>query len=437
MRHPDVPEELRGTYAGLAHPASVEHLTRLGVTAVELLPIHHFVSEDHVLQHRGLVNYWGYNTLGFFAPHAAYSSSGTRGQQVTEFKDMVKALHAAGLEVILDVVYNHTAGGQRAGPDPELPRPGQPGLLPAEPRTAHADYTGCGNTGRLAAQRAAADHGLAALLGHRDARRRVPVRPGQRPGAVVPRRRHARLVHVDDPAGSRAALGQAHRRAVGRGRRGATRWAASHRCGRSGTTSSATACVTTGAGSAAAFAARLAADRLMRDLYASEGRRPFASINFVTAHDGFTMRDLVSYNGKHNEANKEHNRDGIGQQPVLEPRVRGRDRRRRDPRATAAAAAQPADDAAAEHRRPDARRRGRAGPDPARQQQRLLPGQRDKFGSTGPCATTTPICSPRRGPCCGCVASTPFSGSAGISRAAPLSTARARISPGLRPPAGR
>src|SRR4051812_25161662 len=114
MRHADVPPSLRGTYAGLAHPAFVEHLLGLGVTAVELLPVHHFVSEPHLLR-RGLTNYWGYNTLGYFAPHAAYSSAGSAGGQVTEFKAMVKALHAAGIEVILDVVYNHTAEGDHSG----------------------------------------------------------------------------------------------------------------------------------------------------------------------------------------------------------------------------------------------------------------------------------------------------------------------------------
>ncbi|MDX3274676.1 alpha-amylase family glycosyl hydrolase, partial [Streptomyces scabiei] len=113
--HPDVPPELRGTYAGLAHPAVVEHLTSLGVTAIELMPVHQFV-QDGVLRDRGLTNYWGYNTIGFFAPHNAYAAHGTRGQQVGEFKSMVKALHAAGLEVILDVVYNHTAEGNEKGP---------------------------------------------------------------------------------------------------------------------------------------------------------------------------------------------------------------------------------------------------------------------------------------------------------------------------------
>ena len=128
--HDRVPEELRGTYAGLATPAVTDYLKDLGVTAVELLPVHQFFSEP-ALAERGLVNYWGYNSLGFFAPHNAYSSAGDRGQQVTEFKQMVKDFHLAGLEVILDVVYNHTAEAGPARSDAELPRPRRPGLLPA------------------------------------------------------------------------------------------------------------------------------------------------------------------------------------------------------------------------------------------------------------------------------------------------------------------
>ncbi len=114
-RHPGVPEHLRGTYAGMGSPAAIDHLVKLGVTAVELLPVHHFLSEHHLVT-KGLTNYWGYNSIGYFAPHAAYSSSGTRGEQVREFKAMVRTLHAAGIEVILDVVYNHTAEGNHLGP---------------------------------------------------------------------------------------------------------------------------------------------------------------------------------------------------------------------------------------------------------------------------------------------------------------------------------
>ena len=147
MRNPGVPEKLRGTYAGLAHPSSIEYLKRLGVTAVELLPIHHFIDEGHLLD-KGLRDYWGYNTLGYFAPMSRYSSSGDRGEQVREFKEMVKALHAAGIEVILDVVYNHTCEGNRMGPMLSFK-----GIcnttyyrqVPDNPRY-YMDYTGTGNT---------------------------------------------------------------------------------------------------------------------------------------------------------------------------------------------------------------------------------------------------------------------------------------------------
>src|SRR3954470_9583951 len=147
-RHPDVPPHLRGTFAGAAHAAVVEHLKDLGGTAVELLPVQHFVSEPHLLR-RGLTNYWGYNTLGFFAPHAAYSvAGGRRGAQVTEFKAMVKALHAAGIEVLLDVVYNHTAEGDQTGPTLSLKGIDNAGyyrVAGANP-ARYDDYTGCGNT---------------------------------------------------------------------------------------------------------------------------------------------------------------------------------------------------------------------------------------------------------------------------------------------------
>lgn len=144
--HPDIPEELRGTYAGLAHPAAIEHLTKLGVTAVELLPVHQFAHEDHLLR-RGMKNYWGYNSIGYFAPHAGYAATGTAGQQVGEFKRMVRALHAAGIEVILDVVYNHTAEADEHGPTLSLRGMDNRGYyrLQSDARR-YADYTGCGNT---------------------------------------------------------------------------------------------------------------------------------------------------------------------------------------------------------------------------------------------------------------------------------------------------
>src|SRR5690606_22552530 len=146
-QHPSVPEELRGTYAGLAHPSAIEHLTRLGVTAVELLPVHEFVDEGHLID-RGLVNYWGYNSLNFFAPAARYASARTPGEHVREFKGMVKALHAAGIEVILDVVYNHTAEGSELGPTLSfrgIDNPTYYKLVPQHPRY-YMNYTGTGNS---------------------------------------------------------------------------------------------------------------------------------------------------------------------------------------------------------------------------------------------------------------------------------------------------
>ena len=186
MRHPDVPADLRGSYAGLGHEAVIDYLTRLGVTAVELLPVHQYVPEEFLLK-RGLTNYWGYNSIGYFAPHQGYSAAvraGQPGGQVAEFKAMVRALHAAGLEVILDVVFNHTAEGDANGPTlcfRGLDNQAYYRLDPADP-SRYYDTTGTGNSlnaGRPA--HAAADHGLAAVLADRDARGRLPVRPGRHP----------------------------------------------------------------------------------------------------------------------------------------------------------------------------------------------------------------------------------------------------------------
>ncbi len=308
MTHPDVPEHLRGTYAGLAHPAVIAHLTSLGVTAVELLPIHHFISEDHVLSH-GLTNYWGYNTLGFFAPHAAYSSSGTRGQQVTEFKAMVKALHAAGLEVILDVVYNHTAEGNEQGPTLMFRGIDNEGYYRLSHGRKYADYTGCGNT-----PDASQPHMLQLImdsLRYWVTERHVDGFRFDLASAL------ARSFHDVDMLGSFMSTIQqdpvlrtvkliAEPWDVGAGGYQVgefpplwTEWNDKYRdCIRD---------YWRGYGSLSELGWRLTGSA---DLYASEGRRPFASINFVTAHDGFTLRDLTSYSQKHNLANKEHNRDG-------------------------------------------------------------------------------------------------------------------------------
>ena len=316
--HDRIPEELRGTYAGLGHHVVTDYLTDLGVTAVELLPIHEFVSEPHLRRH-GLTNYWGYNSIGYFAPHSAYSSSGDRGQQVTEFKQMVKNLHDAGIEVILDVVYNHTAEAgadgptlsfrglddlgyyQRVSPDPRDRQPA--GHLLGHHRLRQ-------HRRRRPPRGAAADPGLAALLGHRDARRRLPVRPGLGAGPHRPRDRHGLPLPDHDRPGPRAAAREADRRAVGHldGRLPCRRVPAA---------------VGGVERPVPRHDARLLAllDRRgaqpsrpgspgSSDLYLDDGRSPYASINFITAHDGFTLRDLVSYDVKHNEANREDNRDG-------------------------------------------------------------------------------------------------------------------------------
>ncbi|RBY86378.1 glycogen debranching protein GlgX [Blastococcus sp. TF02A-30] len=310
-RHPDVPPHLRGTYAGLAHPAFVEHLRSLGVTAVELLPVHHFVSEPHLLR-RGLTNYWGYNTLGYFAPHAAYSSAGGAGGQVTEFKTMVKALHAAGIEVILDVVYNHTAEGDHTGPTLSLKGIDNPGYyrLDGMNPARYTDYTGCGNT--LDVRRPAV---LALLMDslrywvtemHVDGFRFDLASALARSMHDVDRLSAFFDVVHQDPVVSTVKL-IAEPWDVGPGGYQVgnfpppwTEWNGKYRD------------TVRDVWAGAKVGVRDLAYRLTgsSDLYRSDGRRPFASINFVTAHDGFTMADLVAYEHKRNEANGEDNRDG-------------------------------------------------------------------------------------------------------------------------------
>ena len=318
--HDRVPEELRGTYAGLGTPAVVDYLRDLGITAVELLPIHQFLTEPALAQ-RGKVNYWGYNSIGFFAPHGAYSASGDRGQQVTEFKAMVKAFHDAGIEVLLDVVYNHTAEAGALGPTysfrgqddlgiyhrVELPGDRTPGTAPDD---TYWDVTGCGNTVNagtpfalrmildslrywvsemhvdgfrfdLASALTRVDHRidldchLLSAIGQDPVLRHVKLiaepwdasMDGYRVGEFPPP-----WVEWNDQF--RDELRDFWRQQSGGMRNVATRLAGSS------------------------------------DLYADDGRSPYASVNFVTAHDGFTVRDLVSYNEKHNEENGEDNRDG-------------------------------------------------------------------------------------------------------------------------------
>ena len=309
--HPVIPDEQRGTYLGLAHPAVISHLKGLGVTAVELMPVHQFVTDSH-LSEKGLGNYWGYNTIGFFAPHNAYAASGIRGQQVQEFKTMVRALHQAGIEVILDVVYNHTAEGNHLGPTLSFRGIDNAALLPAggrRPALLHGHHRDREQPAHAAPARAPDDHGLAALLGARHARGRLPVRPGRHPGPPVPRGGPAVRVLRPGPAGPVVSQVKliAEPWDVGDGGYQVgnfpplwSEWNGKYRDtirdfwrGQPATLPE--------------FASRLTGSS---DLYQQDSRRPVASVNFVTCHDGFTLPDLVSYDHKHNEANGEDGRDG-------------------------------------------------------------------------------------------------------------------------------
>lgn len=310
MTHPGIPEELRGTYAGLAHPAAIDHLRRLGVTAVELLPVHQFAHEDHLLR-RGLTNYWGYNSIGYFAPHAAYAAGGSTGRQVGEFKDMVRALHDAGIEVILDVVYNHTAEAGELGPTLSLKGIDNRGYyrLQADARR-YADYTGCGNTLHVVQPQ------VLRLI--TDSLRYWVTEMGVDGfrfdlAAALARSMHDvdmlspfLAVIAQDPVLRRVKL-IAEPWDVGAGgyQVGAfpplwTEWNDRYRDAVRDFWRGALPDVRD-------LGYRLSGSS---DLYAWGGRRPYASVNFVTAHDGFTLRDLVSYEHKHNEANGEDNRDG-------------------------------------------------------------------------------------------------------------------------------
>ncbi|MFJ2745475.1 glycogen debranching protein GlgX [Streptomyces sp. NPDC087440] len=310
MRHPGIPEELRGTYAGLAHPAAIDHLVRLGVTAVELLPVHQFAHEDHLLR-RGLKNYWGYNSIGYFAPHAAYAASGTAGQQVGEFKRMVQALHAAGIEVILDVVYNHTAEAGELGPMLSMRGIDNRGYYRLQDDARrYADYTGCGNTLHVVQP-----HVLRLIT---DSLRYWVNEMGVDGfrfdlAAALARSMHDvdmlspfLAVIAQDPTLRRVKL-IAEPWDVGSGgyQVGAfpplwTEWNDRYRDAVRDFWRGALPDVRD-------LGYRLSGSS---DLYAWGGRRPYASVNFVTAHDGYTLRDLVSYEQKHNAANGEGNRDG-------------------------------------------------------------------------------------------------------------------------------
>jgi isoamylase len=310
MAHPDIPPDLRGTYAGLAHPAAIKHLTDLGVTAVELLPVHEFAPEIHLLD-VGLTNYWGYNSLSYFAPHHGYAAHPSCGGQVAEFKSMVKALHAAGLEVILDVVYNHTCEGDQLGPTLSwrgIDNDGYYRLDPQNPRL-YTDYTGCGNTLNLTQPhviRMIMDSlrywvtemhvdgfrfDLAAALA-RSLQDVDMLGPFMTTIAQDPVLRNVKLIAEPWDVGPGGYQ-------VGEFPPLWTEWNGKYRdCLRDFWRSR------SGVGE---LGWRLSGSA---DLYTSEGRRPYASINFITCHDGFPMRDLVSFDHKHNEANLEGNRDG-------------------------------------------------------------------------------------------------------------------------------
>jgi isoamylase len=316
VRHPGVPEPLRGTYAGLGHEAAIEHLTSLGVTAVELLPVHQYVP-DYFLRRRGLTNYWGYQTIGYFAPHHAYSTvvgSGQAGAQVAEFKAMVRALHRAGLEVILDVVFNHTAEGGEDGPTlcfRGLDNTAYYRLDPDDPRR-YLDTTGTGNTldaGSPVALRLIMDslrYWLTEM--HVDGFRfDLAATLARQVGGFSRLSAFFDLV-AQDPVVSQAKLvaepwdvGQADSYDLGRFPAQWREWNGKYRDTMRDFWRSQKI------GGLGEFATRFTGSS---DLYGRDRRRPTASVNLITVHDGFTLRDLVSYDTKHNEANGEDNRDG-------------------------------------------------------------------------------------------------------------------------------
>ena len=308
--HPQIPESIRGTYAAIAHPVTISYLKELGITAIELMPIHYFITDRH-LEEKGLTNYWGYNTIGFFAPDVRYASNGIRGEQVTEFKNMVKELHKAGIEVILDVVYNHTGEGNHMGPTISFRGIDNAAYYRlTEDRRYCMDYTGTGNT--LNAQLPSVLRLIMDSLRYWILEMHVD---GFRfdLAATLARELHEvdrlssffDIIH-QDPVISQVKLiaepwdiGEGGYQ-VGKFPPGWAEWNGKYRdCIRD---------YWRGADSMLGeFALRFTGSP---DLYKDDYRRPTASINFVTAHDGFTLNDLVSYNEKHNEANGEDNNDG-------------------------------------------------------------------------------------------------------------------------------
>jgi len=309
--HPEIPQELRGTYAGLAHPVAIEYLKKLGITAVELMPVHQFVDDKHLLD-KGLRNYWGYNSINFFAPDSRYSASGDHGEQIGEFKAMVKALHRAGIEVILDVVYNHTAEGNQMGPTLSfrgIDNSTYYRLVGDNPRY-YMDFTGTGNTLNvrhpqvlklimdslrywvqdmhvdgfrfdLAAALARELHEVDRLSAFFDIINQDPV--------ISQVKLIAEPWDVGEGGYQVGKFPPLWAEWNGRYRDVVRRyWKGDD-------------------GQLAELGYRLTGSS---DLYQIDGRHPTASVNFITAHDGFTLNDLVSFNDKHNDANGEDNRDG-------------------------------------------------------------------------------------------------------------------------------
>ncbi len=307
--HPGIPEEIRGTYLALAHPVMIDHLKSLGITSIELMPVHHFISERSV-KDKGLTNYWGYNSIGFFAPDVRYAT-GNQGQQVVEFKQMVKELHKAGIEVILDVVYNHTAEGNQLGPTVSFRGIDNAGYYRlTEDKRYYMDYTGCGNT-----LNANMPNVLRLIMDslrywiqhmHVDGFRFDLASTLARELHDVDRLSAFFDIIHQDPVISQTKLiaepwdvGEGGYQ-VGKFPPGWGEWNGKYRdCMRD---------YWRGEDSMLSeFAERFTGSS---DLYKADYRRPTASINFITAHDGFTLHDLVSYNDKHNEANGENNNDG-------------------------------------------------------------------------------------------------------------------------------
>ena len=380
--HPDVPEEQRGTYAGLAHPSVTAHLQKLGVTAIELMPVHQFI-QDSTLLDQGLRNYWGYNTLGFFAPHADYSASGL-GQQVQEFKAMVKAMHVAGIEVILDVVYNHTAEGNHLGPTLSFKGIDNAAYyrLVEDDQRYYMDYTGTGNTLNVRHP-----HSVQLIMDslrywvtemHVDGFRFDLAATLAREFYDVDKLSTFFEMVQQDPVVSQVKL-IAEPWDIGPGGYQVggfppqwTEWNGDYR--------DTVRDFWRGEPSLGDFASRLSGSS---DLYEHSGRRPFASHQLRhrprrlhAARPGVLQREAQRGQRRGQQRRREP-------QPLVEPRRRGPDRRPRDPRGAGPRAAQLHRHAAAQPGRADAAARRRAQPHPGRQQQHLRPGQRDQLGPLG------------------------------------------------------